>query len=67
MALPEFINIFKRVKIYVEKKRSNYLIKASGKRKWGEIENEDKELLKQTKDINKKLIQLLDDIEQQLN
>ena len=47
MALHEFINIFKKSKnISIEKERSHYLIKASGKRKWGEIESVDKELLR---------------------
>ena len=45
-ALPEFVDIFMKSKnISVQKGRSHYLLKKWGKRKWGEMEDDDKEKL----------------------
>ena len=53
-ALPEFINIFKNSEsISVYKGKIHYLVKAWGKRKWDEIEDDNKERLKE---LRKKLL-----------
>ena len=45
--LPEFAEIFKNSKnVSVQKGKSDFLIKKFGKRKWGEIEDNDRESLK---------------------
>jgi len=46
-ALPEFIKIFRSSEsIYVQKGRFHYLIKMSGKLRWGEVELSEKKKLK---------------------
>ena len=62
-ALPEFVDIFKLSKnISVQKGRSHYLLKKFGKRKWDEIESDDKEKLKesymQIENLNNKIERL---------
>ena len=46
---------------------SHYLRNASGERKWGEIECADKEMLRLTKENNRKLNEKVDDLIQQLD
>ena len=49
MALPQFFDIFQKSNsILVQKGWSHYLIKACGKRKWGDVEKDDDELLRLT-------------------
>ena len=45
--LPEFAEIFKSsTNVSVQKRRSYFLIKKIGKRKWWEVEVDDREMLK---------------------
>ena len=58
--LPEFAEIFRSSKnVSVQKGRSHFLIKKFGKRKWGEMEDDDNEKLKKANDkvsfLNKEL------------
>ena len=60
-ALPEFIHIFKNSNnVSVENWRTNHLIKKFGKRKWDEIENTDRDKLK---DANKNIELLMSEID----
>ena len=63
MVLPQFIDIFQNSNsILVQKGRSHYLIKACGKRKWGEVKKDDAGLLRQTirekNDLNSTLAEM---------
>ena len=60
--LPEFAEIFKSsTNVSVQKGRFHFLIKKFGKRKWGEVEDDDREMLKKA---NEKVLQLNKEVEE---
>ena len=68
MALPEFIDIFQKSNsTSVQKGRSHFLIKACGKRKWGEVEEDDAELLRKTVRENSELTSTIKDLEKKID
>ena len=55
-ALPKFINILKSSKnISTDNRRSHFLLKTSGKRKWEEVKKDDAEQLRNTQKENRLL------------
>ena len=68
MALPEFIDIIQKSNsISVQKGRSHFLIKACGKRKWVEVEEDDAELLRKTVRENSELTSTIKDLDKKIN
>ena len=66
-ALPEFINIFKKSQsISVHKGKTHYLLKTWGKRKWDEIEEDNKERLKRAKEETIKLNETIYTLEEKI-
>ena len=65
--LPKFINIFKKSEsISVHKGKTHYLVKAWEKRKWDEIEDDNKERLKRAKEETIKLNETIRTLEEKI-